>query len=87
MRSKTAHAGSQARVTSMGGVYDAATLHALMFPFARIAQHKYEATTAERGDAKRLSNARCDKSKEKKEAGSEPRFRDGGLAHQRRGSE
>ena len=28
---KTAHAGSRTRVTSMGGLYDAATLHALMF--------------------------------------------------------
>ena len=28
--SKTAHAGSRTRVTSMGGLYDAATLHVLM---------------------------------------------------------
>ena len=27
---KTAHAGSRTRVTSMGGLYDAATLHALL---------------------------------------------------------
>ena len=27
---KTAHAGSRTRVTSMGGLYDAATLHVLM---------------------------------------------------------
>ena len=26
----TAHAGSRTRVTSMGGLYDAATLHALL---------------------------------------------------------
>ena len=30
MATKTAHAGSRTRVTSMGGLYDAATLHALM---------------------------------------------------------
>ena len=28
-KTKDAHAGSQTRVTSMGGLYDAATLHAL----------------------------------------------------------
>ena len=31
-----AHAGSRTRVTSMGGLYDAATLHALMLVLARL---------------------------------------------------
>ena len=30
---QSAHAGSRTRVTSMGGLYDAATLHALLLPY------------------------------------------------------
>ena len=37
---KNAHAGSRTRVTSMGGLYDTATLHALTHAF-RIAKHSY----------------------------------------------
>ena len=36
---KTAHAGSRTRVTSMGGLYDAATLHALLMPCDRQSLH------------------------------------------------
>ena len=44
-KAKDAHAGSRTRVTSMGGLYDAATLHALkisQFAFAHNLAFKLE---------------------------------------------
>ena len=45
---EVAHAGSRARVTSMGGLYDTATLHALCTSPARLwaSAHKYTAEPA-----------------------------------------